>query len=516
MSRYKAKSGDNKKKLKKILENPKLWIESFVRIPDKNGNIIPFKLNELQKEFIDKWDKYNIILKSRQLGFSTLSCGLSLYYACTQPNSDILLVSYSIDSATAIFDRLKTMYNTIPKIVRPTLFNNNKKELKFDNGSRIVCATAGNKELARGMTLKFAHLSEYAFWKENAPKQLLAIEQALAGQLVIESTANGLNHFNELWTKAENEENLYKPFFFNWYQNKSMFKKDYEFAMQVWKNRGNKVPSYDELDEYEQDLYNKGATTDQLIWRRLKIANSSEEQFKQEFPSTPLEAFLTSGQGIFDVKFIAERSNYLPKCIVKPKDLPNSLKTVFGKSFFMWKPREAGQRYYIGVDTGEGLKQDYSVVEVLNSEGEQVAEFYSNTVKPYEFAGIVSDIGVYFNNAYLVVEKASSGHSVIDRLRHDYQYMNMHKHTDYDARGKKRKKLGFVTNSTTKTMIINDFVEAVETGQVLINSKRLLEEMKVFVADSSGKMEAMKGRHDDTVMAFAMALYGRKIGKWYI
>jgi hypothetical protein len=507
---------NREQKLKKVMENPVLWIQNFVQIPNKEGKLIPFKLNELQKNFIDNWDKYNIILKSRQLGFSTLSCGLSLYYACTQSNVDILMVSYSIDSATAIFDRLKIMYSTIPSAIKPTLNNNNKKELKFDNGSRIVCATAGNKELARGMTLKFCHLSEYAFWKDNAPKQLLAIEQSLSGKLVIESTANGLNHFNELYVKAENKENLYKDFFYNWYENKSMFAKDYKFAVETWKGRNNgKLLSEDELTEEERGLLDKGATIEQLIWRRLKISNSSDEQFKQEFPATPLEAFLTTGNGIFDNEFIAERSRYLPKVISKPSDLPNELKIYWGNSLKIWLPKKLGEKYYIGVDASEGLKQDYSVVEILDSQCRQVAEFRSNTVKPYKLAEVVNAIGKYFNNGFLVVEKASAGHTVLDRLRHDYKYLNMYKHKEYDYRGKAKKKIGFLTSEKSKSMIINDLVEVIETNNILINSKNVLEEMKVFVVNGS-KMGAMQGRHDDTIMSLAMALHGLKQGKWYV
>lgn len=506
-------------KLKLILNSPKLYIENFIQIPDKTGNMVAFKLNQFQNDFIENREKYNIILKGRQYGFSVLVSALSLYYACTQPTSDILLISYSIDSATAVFDRLKIMYGTIPSVLKPKLLNNNKRELKFTNGSRIVCATAGNKELGRGFSTKLIHCSEFAFWKENAMKQLLALEQSLRpdGQIVIESTANGLNWMEELFRKAQDGENLYKPFFYDWYSEKTMYAEEYENFKQIYINRNGKMLEYEELDDIERQLFNDGATLGQLIWRRMKIGNSSPEQFQQEFPANPLEAFMTTGVTIFDNKVILERARNLKQPIPKTelKDLPALLKQYMGKSFLVWDKPKQGMRYYIGVDTSEGLKRDNSVAEVFDGEGRQVAEFANNVLKPYQFAEIVNTLGRYYNNAYLVVEKASSGISVIEKLRYDYKYMNMHKHKMFDERGKRKRQIGFKTTNKSKTLIINDLKEMFEEGEVLFQSKQLLEEMKTFVADNKGGTGALRGRKDDRVMATALALHGLKQNIWY-
>ena len=132
-----------------------------------------------------------------------------------------------------------------------------------------------------------------------------------------------------------------------------------------------------------------------------------------------------------------------------------------------------------------------------------------------EFAEIVNELGKYYNNAFLVVEKASGGHSVIERLRYTYGYMNMSKYKTYDERGRARTQIGFDTNNKTKGIIVNDFREAFETGLIQINSIELLEEMKTFVA-TDNKYSAMRGRHDDIIMAWCLALAGLKQGKWYI
>lgn len=215
----------NVEKLRIILASPQLYIQKFMRVVDKTGNIVPFKLNPEQKYLLDNMDKYNIVCKSRQLGITTLSCAKSIYLAITKPYTNCLLMSYSIDSATQIFDKLKELYYNLPECIRIPLIANNKKELAFTNHSKIDVMTCGNKDVGRGSTYQYVHLSEVAFMKDTINKQLLAIEQTLTpnAQIILESTANGMNYFYELWNKAEHKESMYKPFFFSWIDDKIMF-----------------------------------------------------------------------------------------------------------------------------------------------------------------------------------------------------------------------------------------------------------------------------------------------------
>ncbi|MCD8297938.1 MAG: hypothetical protein LUC88_10235, partial [Prevotella sp.] len=171
----------------------------------------------------------------------------------------------------------------------------------------------------------------------------------------------------------------------------------------------------------------------------------------------------------------------------------------------------------IGVDTGEGLggSADYSVIEVLNDDGFQCAEWRSNRVKPYEFAELVYSMALWYNKGLLVIEKASAGHTVVDKIKHDYKYINMYKFKSYDQKsGKSRRKVGWETTAKSKPIMISDMQEMFETGQCLVNSKDLLNEMKLFELVDNGKMQAASG-HDDTVMAFAMALQGIKSRQYY-
>lgn len=510
----------NNEKLRRIIANPILWIETFVKIIDKKGNLVPFKFNPQQKYIMRNKGKFNICLKSRQLGITSVALAYSLYLAITKSNSTCMIMSYSLDSANNIFEKLKQMYNDLPQCVQLQTIANNRKELKFINHSRIIVSTCGSKDNARGATLNFVHLSEVGFMNEYLDKQLTAIEQALVpdGCMILESTANGLNRFSELWNGAVSGETpLWKPFFFSWVQDKKMFADEYKEYKMRYKNIYGGYLTLKELDDTELALHEKGASLEQLMWRRLKISNSSKEKFCQEFPSNPIEAFISTGSNVFSSVIIHERLNGIQK--MPTKNLPVSVTPILRKhsrNMSIWMLPVKGKRYYIGVDTGEGLggSNDYSVISIINSEGFQCLEWRSNKVKPYEFTEIVFQIARLYNNALLVIEKASAGHTVLDKIKHDYHYVNIFKSKSYDQKtGRGKRKIGWETTMKSKPIMINDMQEAFETGQCLVNSKDLLNEMKLFQL-VDGSMKAASG-HDDTVMAFAMALQGLKSGQYY-
>ena len=179
---------------------------------------------------------------------------------------------------------------------------------------------------------------------------------------MIESTANGLNEFSTMWEKAENKENTYRPFFFSWIDDKLMFKEEYaEFVKRYVALHGAEL-TLDELDENEQTYYKMGASLEQLMWRRIKIMNSSESQFRQEYPATPLEAFVTSGNNIFDSERVQKEYNRV-KLVKTINNLIPTLK-VYKNYIKLWKAPERGMKYYIGVDASEGIGQDFSVISV--------------------------------------------------------------------------------------------------------------------------------------------------------
>ena len=517
----------NEEKLKRIVADPLLWIKYFCVIVDKEGRKVPFEPTYHQKLLSKNFGKFNLVAKSRQLGVTSFALAYSLYLTHTEKDTVCMIMSYSLDTVDIVFKKLKAMYDDLNPAVKIKDVANNRKELILENRSRIICCVCGSKDAARGSTLRYVHLTEVAFMDDEKLKnQLVAIEAALRpdGQMVLESTSRGMNMWFELWMKAVNHESQYKPFFFSWLDDKHLFLKAYQEDSEIYKNRNGRYLTPDDLDEEELVLYRKmngeknALALMKLMWRRMKIANIGSEKFRQEYPSNAMESFIVSGNNIFDLQSVQSRLNYVDET---PRlELPNKLSPVFRKwknSITIWKYPKAGKKYFGGVDTGEGIGSDNSVITIVDEDGFQCMEFASNKIKPYAFAEIVREIGKYYNTCLLVIEKLSAGHTVVDKLYDsNNRYINLYKYRSYDAKGKMRKKPGFETSAKSRPIIINRFVEMFDKGEVCVNSKGLLNEMKSFQADNNGKVQAVAGAKDDRVLAFCMALEGMASGIYYI
>lgn len=505
-------------------ENKVAFIEAFMKIVDKDGNLVPFILTPEQKELVENLEHLNIISKSRQLGCSSITVALSIRECIVNPNATCVLISHNQSSTNDIFSKLKNMFFSLPDWLRPEIETNNRQAITFKSGASITCMTAGNKDCGRGATYNaIVHLSEFSFWK-NQEGQLKSILQAVSSSatVVIESTSNGYNKYSELFLQAKNGENAFKPFFFNWINGRTLFESQYEQSVQAYlANHNGKMLTEDGLDEEEQSLLTLGATIEQLIWRRDKISVNGVDAFHVEFPSSPEESFLVTGSSIFDKERISKNLIAISEKKIKPYakdkivDIPSLLRQYIGKSLSIWQIPKRGERYFIGVDCSEGIKKDYSTAIILNKDGEQVAEFRNNAVKPYQYADIIDCLGRWYNKALLTVEKASGGHSVIERLRYDNHYMNMTKYKTYDEFQRTVWRVGFDTNNKTKSIIVNDCREWFDKGLIKINSKELLDEMKVFVANDNGSMGAVSGSHDDLIMGLCLCIQGMKNGFWY-
>ena len=517
-----------KDKLKLINESPKLWLQNFVKIQDNNGDSVPFKVNEQQESFVNEMTKFNIISKARQIGFSTLSLGLCLYYASTNSSTNYLLVSYKAESSSSLFEKLKAMYDSLPhdKYEFPKIKRSNRDEFLLDNGSRIQCSVAGLKDIGRGTTYQYILLSEFAFYN-NQEKVLLSAEQALAknqtSRVVTETTSNGFNHYQEVFMNAYKKKSKYKSFFFPFYSSayEKQFKHDYDQA-EIWYKEMNSSRrlSPADLEPDEKILHDKGASLKQLMWRRWKLLDMSLNEFYQEFPSNPMESFISSGYSVFDQSKVLERINAVGEAMDKTEltHLPEPLLKYINRGLFIYKLPKRGERYYGGADTASGSGGDSSTITILDSDGEQVASFYHNKVPVYLFAEIIDEVGRFYNYAFLVCERNSYGLPLLERLRKEYDYLNLYKHKVFNQQtGRKQVKLGWQTTEVTKNILVSDFKESFEVGRVLIHCKETLAQMQIFV-ESNGKTgnKGGNGNHDDLVLSFAFAVQAIKANKWYV
>jgi len=221
------------------------YIEQNLQIQDKAGALRPLVFNPLQRRLYDEICRQQkegkpvriIILKARQIGFSTAVAALFYQRAATTPNVQAMIVAHKADASTNIFHKTKLFWECSPPDVRPMKKASNAKELLFENPtskaedkardpglrSKIEIETAGNKDAGRSATIHLLHMSELAYWPyaELTMASLLQAVPNLPGSMVIiESTANGVGGaFYREWQRAVKGESAFTPLFFPWWQH---------------------------------------------------------------------------------------------------------------------------------------------------------------------------------------------------------------------------------------------------------------------------------------------------------
>lgn len=505
--------------------NAAQYIRAFLKIKTKDNKIVPFVMNEPQKRLYDvikqeaQADKpiRIIILKARQMGFSTLTEALIFHRTANKRNVSSLIIAHKDDATTNLFNMSKLFYSELPPQMKLKRKASNAKEIIFDvpersdeNGlnSRIKCATAGGDGVGRSDTFSNVHISEFAFWTGNKMETLNGLLQSVPSKpgtmVIIESTANGFDDFKRLWDAAVNGENDFVPVFFPWFELDE-YQRPYDgFDLTAEEN---------EL----QDRFN--LTLEQLSWRRWCIKNNcggDVNLFKQEYPASPEEAFIATGDCVFDTQIIINRINDLND--FRPLKRGLFLYDYDGLSIsnIRWQDDErgciklfkdvvSGCPYVLGGDTaGEG--SDFFTAHIIdNTTGEQVAVLHEDNIDEDEYAKQVYCLGMYYNTALIGLEANFSTFPIreLSRLEYPKQYVREAPDT---YTGAVKKSFGFRTTSATRPIIIANLVQIVRDDIQLINDVDTLREMLSFVK-IKGKAQAEQGEHDDLVMGLAIT-YG--------
>lgn len=511
--------------------NRKNYMASFIKIDTKDGSQKNFIMNEPQLRLYNKireLEKENkpvriIVLKARQMGFSTFTSALFTTDTVTNTGRRSVVVAHTSDSTKEIFEKYRAMVQNLPDLIVPTMSNSNAQEIVFDTkektgiGSKIRCMTAGGEGIGRGSTIHNLHLSEYAFWNGDKQAILTGLLQAVPflpnTNVIIESTANGMEHFKELWDLAADGKSDFVPFFCAWYEMK-------DYRMKVPDNF-----KYDHKLEEEEVKKQFNLDDEQIVWRRWCIMNNchgSLDQFHQEYPSTPEEAFLSTGSSVFNKKQIIDRIDEI-------RDIPpvkqgyfiynkqlidaynveiNNIRWIDDKKgeIKIFQEPKNGVPYAIGCDTA-GAGSDYFASHCIdNMTGIQVAVYHKQKVDEDLFADQMYCLGRYYNDALIGVEANFS--TVAIRKLTDLCYPNQYVREVPDTMLQTtQKKYGFLTTVKTRPMIIGDLVEIVREDISKINDIDTLREMLDFIRNEDGRPEAEVGKHDDLVMSLAITHY---------
>ena len=492
---------------KRLLNDFGYYSKASLKIRTKLGDISPLKLNSAQQilneavenQIATEGKVRVIILKARQQGLSTYTGGY-LYFSVSQKAAcKAMVITHHADSTRALFDMTKRFHEHCPDILKPHTKYSSRREMNFDVlDSSFVVATAGGESIGRGETLTHVHASELAFWQKSTALDnwnglTQAVPNAKGTAIFVESTANGATGiFADLWRGAVDGSNGYVPVFIPWFT-------DVDYREPVSDNF-ERTPDENDLAE----LYS--LDDEQLMFRRRKIAQNGIDLFRQEYPSEPDEAFLTTGRPVFNPE-------QLSKKLKETRDLNERLALEGGEfinnargELSTYRKHQEGEQYVIGADVAMGVRGgDYSVCQVLDSKKRQVATWRGHAHPDY-FAEVLYALGEYYNEAFICVENNSHGILTCTRLGKDMAYPNFYTETQIDKlTDRETTKLGFTTTQKTKPLIIDQLREAMREEQLEINCKVTLREMLSYIVTESGAMQAEAGCFDDCVMALALA-----------
>ena len=455
----------------KCAKEPSYFINQFCTIQHPQRGKIKFKLYPFQFDVLDEYQNndYNVILKSRQLGISTLSAAYSLWMMLFQNDKNILVIATTKDTAKNLITKVRVMYEALPAWLKTAIVENNKLSLVFKNGSQIK-AIASNESAGRSEALSLLILDEAAFI-EKIDVIWTAAQQTLAtgGRCLAISTPNGVgNWFHKTWVDAKDGLNKFNTVKLHW-------------------------TCHPERDE---------------TWRREQDRILGPSQAAQECDAD----FLSSGRSVVDPAILEW---YKENACCEPME-----KSGFDRNLWIWNYPDYSKKYLICADVARGDGTDYSAAQVFDlEEMEQVAE-YKGQLGTTEFGNFLIELATKYNDALLVVENNNIGwatlQTIIDRGYENlfYQEKN-HLVVDEDMNQTNRyrnidknKVPGFTTTMKTKPLVVAKMEEYTREKMVKLKSMRLIDELFVFIYKNN-KTEALDGYNDDLVMSYSILLWIR-------
>lgn len=490
-------------------------MENHLLIENKHRKLVKFKLNSVQDKYNKDKTGRDIILKARQQGFSSFILALFTLECLEVPNTRAVVISHEKEATQKMLDKVKMyvkrFYDGEFLVDIPTE-TENKNEIRFkENNSTFYIGTAGAKTFGRGDTIHLLHLSEYAFY-EKPDDIVMGVMQAVPddGTIIIETTANGYNHLRKLWYDSKAGSTEYKTHFFGWQDHDEYIINDSE-------------PITDYTEDEKDIKKNFPNISDQrLQWRRKKLRSMHGDlkKFNQEYPMTDSEAFVSSGNNVFNTTAL----NQLLKETVKEPITTGNISvdgkfSTDGEGFMkVWCVPDRTKTYIIGADPAEGLADsDYSSAHIIDFETAETVAIWHGRVPADVFGEMLVGMGMYYQDALIGCEANNHGLATNIKMR-DLGYGNIYTRTSFDKMSETTtQSLGWKTDMKSKPVMINELSTFIREQAIPIYDESTIIEMLSFQEyaklnpnSNYKKMGASVGEHDDRVISLAIALQMRK------
>lgn len=478
-------------------------------------------------------------LKARQVGGSTLSLGLLFALASLNKYTNTFTSAHDAETAQELFKTVHLFYDCLSPAIKPKTRHSTKKRLSFEDvddpdaglRSSMVVDTAKNIHLAVGRTLSAMHFSEVARY-DPTMRGTLAISATLgavplaAGTIIImESTAFVTGAwFKDQCARAQRGEGAWRFVFVPWFKSP-----EYRRILAP----GEVL----RLNTEERGLVRQhGLTPRQIKFMRMKIAEfrGDENQFHENYPSTPDEAWITLGSSIFPAADRRKLALHLRNPVQTYEIIPpKHILPVTDGPLWVWEPPQPGVEYDLAIDVAmerrekekgeedeEGPSderaakpeepQNFSAIEVVKRGTlEQVAE-WKGQVDPFALSEIAACLGYWYNMAQIAPEAMGIGIATASHLSTVLQYPNLYRWRYRDRIVPKLTPyIGWETRHKSKQYMVAFGLSVVRTRDEkvpLIHSTRLYEEIEAFVKTGPDQYGAAAGHFDDLIMSWLIAL----------
>lgn len=454
---------ENIKEFVRCSKDPIYFIRKYVKIINLDLGLTSFDMYPYQEKMAKMIceNRFNIIKTCRQAGKTTTSAAVILWHLIFQEEYTIAILANKLTTAREILGRVQKAYEHLPKWLQQGVIVWNKTSLELENGNQVLASSTGSSAI-RGFSINFLYLDEFAFVPRHIQSEFFTsvyptITSGKETKIVITSTPNGFDLFYQIWTNSVEERNEYNNLMVNWWD----------------------VPGRDEE------------------WKKKTIANTSEDQFRQEF----------------EAEFLGSANTLISPNVLKKLAFISPIQTNNEGSLKIYKEPVKDNFYMTVVDTSRGAGIDFSafmVIDCTKMPYEVVAVYKNNVIEPLIYPNVIVPTLKYFNNSHVLIEINDIGQQVADIIHNDLEYENIVWCT-FKGRGGQLISGGFSgqvfkgvkTTKNVKRIGCAGLKTMIENDKIITNDFDVLNEISTFV-QRGNSYEAEEGAHDDLAMCLVL------------
>lgn len=442
-------------------KDPLYFIKKYAKIQHPKRGTIPFETYPFQDDCVRDFQTHrlNIVLKSRQLGLSTLCAAYAAWLAIFYRDKNILVIATKLPTAMNFIKKVRVILQNLPGWLLLPKFEPTKQAISFSNGSQVV-AIPTSDDAGRSEALSLLIVDEAAFIRDFEDIWTgLAPTFSTGGNAIILSTPNGVGgQYYRLWMQAEHGQNDFNPIRIPW----------------------DKHPEHDQA------------------WFDKETRSLPKRKVAQEY----LCDFNSSGDTFLQADVLED---------LRSQVMPPVEKAGHDRNVWIWSPPVADHTYVISADVSRGDANDYSTFHVIDVEDCEVSAEYMGKVPPEKLADMLNEWGLRYNTALIVPENNTFGYFVNTKLRDVLGYKRLY----YDNnRGDPFNYIpvdnnelpGFTTSQKTRVQILTKLEEMIRNKTLKSYSQRLYDQLQAFVWNGNKPMPG-KDSHDDLIMSLAIGCW---------